>query len=368
MSRHLPPLPSKRIFFFRTQNVVSSASLGTSIDTRDACEVLSARLGFSIFPATHSISRQSGDVSISIFDSGQLVISGSRSTSQALMTVYLAVAALNERLHRTDLRVFNFKRQNIVLSCELGFSLNVDLFASDDDVNVKYTPELFDGAHWRSCNLGRKCLGFPEKKDRHRHDRPVCPGLHIGFVLFPGGKVLTTMIKSFSSKWIAEERLKKVLRYQFGNEYRELPESRECNRFRMQKKRKLNSGAIAKLPRLQDECIEQRRLDVERQKKQREENEWKMAERILPFKPLFIQEMKPATVRLKAIFENLNLSGQLLWTGREEDPSDPMDIDSIAPHTSCHLRSPSIRSGHSPHASTDSLTRACQTLSSFSIS
>src|SRR6476646_1280047 len=123
-----PRVPKGRHFFLRVQNVVCNASLGTSVDTRDVCEVLSGRLGFQVFPATHSICPQSGGVSLSLFDSVQLVLSGTRSTSQALRTVYLAVAALNELLHRTDLRVYNFQKQNMVLSCVLGVQSNFSMF------------------------------------------------------------------------------------------------------------------------------------------------------------------------------------------------------------------------------------------------
>src|SRR6476469_3434588 len=255
-----PRVPKGRHFFLRVQNVVCNASLGTSVDTRDVCEVLSGRLGFQVFPATHSICHQSGGVSLSVFDSGQLVISGSLSTSQALLTVYLAVAALNKLLHRTDLRVYNFQKQNIVFSCELGFQLNVSMFSSDDDANVKYTPELFDGAHWKTCELGNECLGFPDKKDRTKNVE-LCKGLHIGYVLFSAGKVLTTMIKSFSARAIAEERLNKVLLYQFGREHR-------------------NKQTPFQVSPEITASIAQRARDVKEEREARERAEWVMCEKV----------------------------------------------------------------------------------------
>lgn len=176
------------------QNVVCSAYMGATIDLTDACEILSGRLDEKVFPAVVSVCRESSGIRISVFQSGQMVVSGARSELQALLAAHYCVDKLNQDMHRADLRVFNFTVQNIVCSCDLGFSLNLSAVDAQEEENLTYQPESFDGLHWRT-------------------EAPT-----IGFMLFPFGRIVATGMKRFSDIRVAQERLKHLRRYKLGDE------------------------------------------------------------------------------------------------------------------------------------------------------
>ncbi len=295
------PLPAD-IISLRPQNTVYNATLGAKVDAQDVCEVISGRLEFDVFPATHSVCRQSGGVSVSIFNSGELVISGSRSAEQAINTTYLLGSALNRELHRNDLRPFNLKRQNMVFSCDLGFSVNVDKLIHDADENGMYNPGTFEGGHLKTCDQGKNCLGFPKKKERQKKKAVKCPGMHAGFVIFPSGKVLTTMLKCPSQKKEAERRLRKVFQYQFGNEYHR---KKRINGFCSEGKCYLDS--IAKM---------KAEFKVELKSRQDKENE--LAELISRFE----SNVKVSDYSKSDVYEDLMIHTELVRMPSGEDMND----------------------------------------------
>ena len=240
------------------QNVVCNAYLGSEVDLQDVCELLHGRLDERVFPAVVSIVRESKDVSVSIFKSGQLVISGARSYAQAAHAAYLVVEKLNSAMWRTDLRVYNFAIQNLVGSADLGFLLNLPAMAVYDKPNLNHEPETFEGLHWRTTEP------------------------NIGFVLFGSGKAVATGMKQFSQLLIAEERLRQLNKYRLHHE--QLPESvleAARNNIRFDKKK-----PAAALPQRQQ--FVHRRRDAAEKKyqltlQQRRQMEYTQAEKAVPF-------------------------------------------------------------------------------------
>lgn len=272
------PSSSSVPFFLLPQNVVVNLKIGCDVPSRDVCAAINGRLGFKIFPATNSLCHQTGGVSVSVFDSGQVVISGSRTSNQALITAWMLCCALNEALCRVDLRPRNFNHQNVVYSCALGCRIDMESFADYDDKNIKYSPEQFNGAHWKTCNLGKECEGFKDKRDRAKNKDNLCKGLHIGFVIFSTGKVITTMIKTFDVVHIAEQRLMKVLDFKVRDDEGDDEEEEKTETASRKRKSAIDSivNSIGAL-----------RIDAEEQTARREENECVIMNKIPPFKPFY---------------------------------------------------------------------------------
>jgi transcription initiation factor TFIID TATA-box-binding protein len=240
------------------QNVVCNAYLGNTVDLQHVCEILHGRYDPSVFPAVVSLVREAGDVSVSIFHSGQLVISGARSCPQAAHAAYLVAEKLNTDMWRTDLRVFNFAIQNIVGSSDLAFPLNLPVMNVYDKVNLNHNAEDFEGLHWRTLDP------------------------NIGYMVFGSGKVVATGMKNFYQIAIAEERLQQLNKYQLNHE--RVPESvieAARRNIRFDKKRPshlmISSSTILKRRRKAAE-----RMYVET-KKERRRMEYTQAERSVAF-------------------------------------------------------------------------------------
>jgi TATA-box binding protein (TBP) (component of TFIID and TFIIIB) len=199
-----------REYYPLVQNVVCKAStLKNDIDKDDVAWGLHARLDTDVFPATFSVVREAGGVRIAIFQSnGQLVISGARSEEQALLSVHLLVAKMNEVLHRTDLRVHNFSITNIVASVETGFGIDLSLFCDDDQVNRLYDKNKFNGLNWS-------------------HTFPPGPGIppctkktpRVGFIVFETGRVVMTGLWDMRMCQIVANELRVLEKYEAGKTY-----------------------------------------------------------------------------------------------------------------------------------------------------
>jgi len=272
------------------QNVVCNAYLGSTVDMLDVCEVLQGRYDKEAFPAVVSIVRESGNVSVSVFESGQLVISGARSLLQALNVAYLLVQKLNQDFHRTDLRVYNFAIQNIVGSSDLGFPLNLHAMDAYNKNDLTYQPEDFEGLHLRTTN--------PK----------------IGFMVFGSGKVVATGIKKFEHIAIAEQRLKRLNRYHSG--YEQVPrnvitQAEENIRFDRKRKQVTNSSGSSNNNNNNETggggvvaVIERRRQAAEKQytltMQQRKANEELQARQSIPFQPLLLPFRSKMRVKYKS--------------------------------------------------------------------
>lgn len=167
------------------QNVVSSLSIGVSIDCTLLVEALHARLDKSIFPAVVSICKEAGTTN-SCFESGQVVVSGAKTELHALLSAHLLIGRISHDLMRYDLHIQNFAIQNIVSSCYLGYKLNLDAFASDN-IQCYWEPDSFAGAHWK-----------------------VKKG--VSFVLFTSGKIVSTGQKTLKEASWEKRRAQNILK------------------------------------------------------------------------------------------------------------------------------------------------------------
>lgn len=164
------------------QNIVTNANTGESINIDLVVEAIHGRLNGKVFPALASLCRESRATN-SCFSSGEVVISGSRNELQALLSAHLLIERISLDFDRTDLYLMNFKVDNIVCSCDLGFKLNVDAFVQDNKLFCEYEPEFFPGAHYRATN--------PEMR----------------FVLFKSGRVAVVGLKSYDLIEVAAKKL-----------------------------------------------------------------------------------------------------------------------------------------------------------------
>lgn len=185
-------------YALRISNVVCTAYAGSLLTLRNIQLAAQSRLDESVFPS--SVSRMKNpETTISFFDTGKILCTGSPSASSALYAVLLFLAKLNKRLNQ-NYEVWNFVVQNIVSSFSLGYRLNVDMFYTDN----KQTP---NGTATYDPNLFRGCSYIDEEG--------------LVFVLFASGKVVLTGAKTWQAAQDAYEKMTPLLeKYKLGQEYK----------------------------------------------------------------------------------------------------------------------------------------------------
>ena len=190
---------------FRIVNIVTTQTIGRVIDTKQACIATHGKLGMEIFPSYVSRSRSPACTN-SLFSSGQLLNTGSRSYVDALLGVNRFINLLSKNLN-CSLRLVNFSVQNIVIALDLGFKLNLALLLEDGllqrKFDRKYEPSIFPGLKLES-----------RFKD-------------IIFILFISGNVIGTGLKSQDRVPVAQQVLAEfgLRQYELGKEYRQMSSS-----------------------------------------------------------------------------------------------------------------------------------------------
>lgn len=179
-------------------NVVCTACVFEPLVLRYIQLAGQSRLDEFVFPS--SVSRMKDpETTISFFDTGRILCTGSPSKEYALLSVLLFVEKLNAKLHK-NYEIWNFSVQNIVSSFSLGYRLNIDMFYTDNksttDGTAHYDPNLFRGCSYK-CETG------------------------LVFVLFSSGKCVLTGAKDWDQAYNAYRvMVPLLLKYKLGSEYK----------------------------------------------------------------------------------------------------------------------------------------------------
>ena len=191
------------------ENVVGGFHLGRSVDLPVLATCLHGRFDKAVFPAMLTTMTQTG-ATLSVFESGKVVIVGCENESDALYSAHLLVSALWKEAG-VNAHVERFEIDNLVCKVELPYRLNLDMLFEDAktmDCTVQqekgkggpsYEPETFPGMSW-PVRLNNQTMTF---------------------ALFPSGKGVVTGLKSSGQIHDANHFLYDLSKYEAGNEYRQ---------------------------------------------------------------------------------------------------------------------------------------------------
>jgi TATA-box binding protein (TBP) (component of TFIID and TFIIIB) len=192
----------------KVKNVVSHSKLGCKIDLTKAAIALHGRYDPDVFPACVCRCRQT-NTTLSVFDSGKLVVVGALDEDTALIAAHMYALAVRRELN-LHVSVFNFVINNVVGSFELGFGLNLDLFLDDHGLDAQWDPENFLGLSYKPYGTTKGVFCF---------------------VLFETGNGIITGGKSVSEmKRVYDAYVNDFHQYKRGCEYREQDESTKRSR------------------------------------------------------------------------------------------------------------------------------------------
>ena len=164
--------------------------------------VARGRYGKKIFPAC-TFRIHDPFTTVSIFQTGKIVITGSNRSDKALLAANIICQQLQKLGVYTESH--NFRLENVVGSAALGYSLNLHMFYYD----------------------------FKDRFEVKIHHRDVFPGLQIWpnpgadseivFILFASGAIVISGAKSEEQFYETYNKMKHVFPlYRLGNEYRQL--------------------------------------------------------------------------------------------------------------------------------------------------
>ena len=169
----------------KVENIVSSATLGKSIDLNHVAPALEGvEYNQENFPGLVYKLKEPKTAAL-IFGSGKLVCTGAKSVEDSKKAIHITVDQM--RTKDKDIpHEFEIKIQNIVASANLGRTLNLEAVALGLE-NTEYEPEQFPGLVYRL-------------------DEPK-----VVLLLFGSGKVVCTGAKTFDDAQLGVEKTKERL-------------------------------------------------------------------------------------------------------------------------------------------------------------
>jgi transcription initiation factor TFIID TATA-box-binding protein len=192
-----------------------TCELGRPIPLEVVAVCLKARLGARIFPALVSRCRETG-TAISVFSTGKVVIVGCKSEDAGLLSAHLLVHVLWEECG-LNTSVINFHVRNMVYRIHLPYALNLDLvYADAKDPVCPNIPNII-----RDNGKGEGGASY-EPETFPGIALPVDCGGPVTLALFPSGAGVATGAKVAGQRHLINAMLYDFLRYEYGNEYREL--------------------------------------------------------------------------------------------------------------------------------------------------
>jgi transcription initiation factor TFIID TATA-box-binding protein len=126
-------------------NVVLTCTYDTLLDLSKLSWALSAEYNPSVFAAAQLRLLQPASTAL-IFASGRLVITGSRSESAALTSVYIYTRLIRQAM-QCPLRITSVNIQNLVASTDVGQYINIDELSKTLKLSTIYDASLFPGAN-----------------------------------------------------------------------------------------------------------------------------------------------------------------------------------------------------------------------------
>jgi len=142
------PASSPAVVDLRVNNVVCNMTMRAGIDVSWLAIAINGRLGKKVFPACVSLCRQPRTTN-STFASGEMVITGAKTSGDALLSAILLIMRIRKVMNRFDLFAHHFQVQNIVLSGHMGFQLDMKRLYKEQQIFCTYDPICFAGLTYR---------------------------------------------------------------------------------------------------------------------------------------------------------------------------------------------------------------------------
>jgi transcription initiation factor TFIID TATA-box-binding protein len=139
-------------------NVVLTCTYDTLLDLSKLSWALSAEYNPSVFAAAQLRLLQPASTAL-IFASGRLVITGSRSESAALTSVYIYTRLIRQAM-QCPLRITSVNIQNLVASTDVGQYINIDELSKTLMLSTIYDASLFPGLRLKIADPPMKALIF----------------------------------------------------------------------------------------------------------------------------------------------------------------------------------------------------------------
>ena len=130
------------------QNIVSTANLSCKLNLRDiALNCKNAEYNPKRFAAVIMRIRDPKTTAL-IFTSGKMVCTGAKSEELSRDAAKKYAKAI-KKVGNTGVVMTDFKIQNIVGSCDVGFKISLEGLMNDHDKFATYEPEIFPGLIYR---------------------------------------------------------------------------------------------------------------------------------------------------------------------------------------------------------------------------
>jgi transcription initiation factor TFIID TATA-box-binding protein len=130
------------------QNIVSTAYLGQKLDLRNiALNCRNSEYNPKRFAAVIIRIRDPKTTAL-VFSSGKMVITGAKSEEKS-ETAAKMYAKMIKKINNPDIKLQDFKIQNIVGSCDVKFPISLESLNNEHSIFSTYEPELFPGLIYR---------------------------------------------------------------------------------------------------------------------------------------------------------------------------------------------------------------------------
>lgn len=135
----------------RIQNMSATANLGVKLDLKQiALRCRNTEFNPKRFAAVIMRLREPRATAL-IFGSGKMVITGTKTSHNAMLAAKRFTYII-DRVGFTPQEVIDFKVQNIVGTCDMGFPIRLEGLACNHSNYASYEPELFPGLIYRLEN------------------------------------------------------------------------------------------------------------------------------------------------------------------------------------------------------------------------
>jgi transcription initiation factor TFIID TATA-box-binding protein len=143
------PVSLSRVSRPQLQNIVSTVSLGCRLELKEiVMRARNAEYNPKRFAAVIMRIREPKTTAL-IFSSGKIVVTGAKSEADSKLAAKKYAKTIS-KIGFPNARMEDFKIQNIVGSCDVGFAIDLEqLTNSEHSSHCTYEPELFPGLVYR---------------------------------------------------------------------------------------------------------------------------------------------------------------------------------------------------------------------------
>lgn len=146
---HLPATQTDAApaYFVRVQNVVCTCATDADFTPALAAHLCHGRYDSRVFPAA-TIPMSWPFSTVSVFATGNLVISGARDAMQGLAAGLVFLRKMSQHTRKVY-KLFNFRVENVVGSAAVGACIDLERLQQEHALDAVFNPEVFAGLSYR---------------------------------------------------------------------------------------------------------------------------------------------------------------------------------------------------------------------------